>query len=167
MERDLSTRLGLRFSYTKGIWTKMVQALREIFLLHHPLLKRRFQIFQRQNNHEDLVSFCTRISRLSKLANLEARLTNDEILVLAVVLGMRDDELRRKLFERYHLKKMSFPEVISFGESITACQVNLTKNQGESSVSQIGQVPRNGKKCNRCKAIGNIEKDCIRKRGSL
>ena len=45
LERDLSTRLGLRFSYVTSSWTEMVQALREIFLLHHPLLKRRFQIF--------------------------------------------------------------------------------------------------------------------------
>ena len=73
---------------------------------------------------------------------------------------MRDDELRRKLFERYHLKKMSFPEVISFGESITTRQVSLTKNQGESSVLQIGQVPRNVKKCNKCKQVGHLEKDC-------
>ena len=98
LERDLSTHLGLRFNYTTGNWSEMVQALREIFLLHHPLLKRRFALFQHQNSGEDLVSFCTRVSRLSKLANLEAGLTNDEILVLAVVLGMRDDELRRKLF---------------------------------------------------------------------
>ena len=95
------------------------------------------------------MSFFTRISQLAKLTNLEAGLTNDEILVLAVVLGMRDDEMRRKLFERYHLKKMSFPEVISFGESITARQVNLKQNQGESSVSQIGQISRIGKKCDR------------------
>ena len=58
---------------------------------------------------------------------------------------------------------MSFPGVISFGESITARQVNLKQNQGESLVSQIGQIPRNGKKFNRCKGTGHIEKDCTRK----
>ena len=59
LERDLSTRLGLRFNYTTGSWTEMVESLRQIFLLHYPLLKRRFAVFQRQNGGEDLVSFCT------------------------------------------------------------------------------------------------------------
>ena len=105
LERDLATRLGLRFDYTTGSWSEMVESLRSIFLLHYPLLKRRFAVFQRQNGGEDLVSFCSRISRLSKLAKLEDGLTNDEVLVLAVALGMRDDEQRRKFFERHHLKK--------------------------------------------------------------
>ena len=94
------------------------------------------------------------------MAKLEDGLTNDEVLVLAVALGMRDDEQRRKFFERHHLKKMTFPELISFGESITARQVNLSKNQGESSVSQIGQAQRNTKKCPKCKLTGHNEKDC-------
>ena len=63
-------------------------ALRQLWLLHYPFLQRRHQTFQKQTGGEDLVAFCTRVSKLAKLAALEKGLSMYEVLVLVIVLGM-------------------------------------------------------------------------------
>ena len=81
----LVTRLKRKIDFETSNWEDFKSALQEISLLTHSVLKRRYDVFTRQQPKESLSVYITRIVNLMNVAHLEGGLNKDEVGILVIM----------------------------------------------------------------------------------
>ena len=128
-------------------WSDMKGVLDQIVLIAHPKVKRRWQMFTcSQNSKESIASYIARICKLASVAHLDGGLTQDQLICLAIICGIKDSKWTEEIFKFFRKEDdINLDTLTQWAESLITQQTALSNNKGD--VHNI----RGGEKCAKCK----------------
>ena len=153
LDPSLVTKLKRKIDFNRSSWEDFKQALEDICLINHPILRRRIEILSKQAKTETLPNFITRLVNAGNNANIESGLTKDEILVLGIMTGINDPKVYAKIVEHFPTSNYTVDDLTAWADRQEMASAPLTGGKGSANTVSGGN--KRCKKCNRKRACKN------------